>query len=133
MPSHSVKRILAAGLAASLAMAILTVLASRIGMPFLNWSRTLSGPLGNPLFGYLLFFALGVLVALVFALLFHDHLPGQSWQRGFLFAIMMWILTGAALAPLLGFGFFMGSVVASFGTLATYLAYGGVLGYLCDV
>ncbi len=133
MRSRSMKRILRAGLAASLAMAILTVLAARIGMPFLNWSRTLSEPLGNPVFGYLLFLALGVLVALIFALLFHDHLPGQSWQRGFLFAVMMWVLTGAALAPLLGLGFFMGSVVASFGTLATYLGYGGVLGYLCDV
>ena len=127
------QRSLAAGLAASLAMAIFALFAGRAGMPYLNWSRTLTQPVGNPIFGYLLFFALGVFVALVFGLLFHDHLPGQSWQRGFLFAVMMWILTGAALAPLLGMGFFMGSVLMSLGTLATYLCYGGILGYLCDV
>ena len=130
---RSLSRPLAAGLAASLAMALLAFFAGWMGLPLLNWSRTLTGPLGDPLIGYLLFFAMGAAVALIFALLFHDHLPGQSWQRGFLFAVMMWILTGAALAPLLGLGFFMGSVVASIGTLLTYLCYGGVLGYLCDV
>lgn len=127
------QRSLAAGLAASLAMAVFAIFASRAGMPCLNWSKTLGQPVGNPVLGYFLFFALGVAVALVFAAFFHDHLPGQSWQRGFLFAVMMWILTGAALAPLLGMGFFMGSVLASLGTLATYLCYGGILGYLCDV
>jgi hypothetical protein len=127
------QRTMTAGLAASLAMAILALLASLAGMPFLNWSRTLTEPVGNWALGYLLFFSLGIAVALIFNFLFHDHLPGQSWQRGFLFAVMMWILTGAALAPLLGMGFFMGSVVASLGTLVIYLCYGGVLGYLCDV
>lgn len=127
------KRILKAGLVASLAMALFTILAARVGMPFLDWSRVLAEPARHPFLAYGFFLTLGLGVAFLFALLFHDLLPGQSWQRGFLFAVMMWILTGAALAPLLGLGFFMGSVVVSFGTLATYLCYGGVLGYLCDV
>jgi hypothetical protein len=130
MSRRSLSRPLAAGLAASLAMAILAFLAGSIGVPYLNWTEALSA---NQVFGYLLFLGLGISVAMVFRIFFHDYLPGQSWQRGFLFAVMMWILTGAALAPLLGMGFFMGSVVASLGTLLTYLCYGGVLGYLCDV
>lgn len=133
MRQRSMKRILKAGLVASLAMAAFAVAAAWIRMPFLNWSQVLSQTARDPLLGYCLFFALGISVALIFALIFHDHLPGHSWQRGLLFAVMMWILTGAALAPLLGMGFFMGSVLVSLGTLATYLCYGGVLGYLCDV
>jgi hypothetical protein len=42
------------------------------------------------------------------------------------------LATGAALAPLLHMGFFMGSLMMALGTLATYLLYGGVLGYLYD-
>ena len=132
MRRRSMTRAMLAGFVATLAMTFLGFAASRIGMPFLNWAKTLGQSTGGSMAGYFLFFVGGVILALVYVTLFHDRLPGSSWKRGLFFAFVMWLATGAALAPLFGMGFFMGSVVMALGTLMTYMLYGGVLGYLYD-
>ncbi|MFO1462743.1 MAG: DUF6789 family protein [bacterium] len=132
MRRRSMTRAMLAGFVATLAMTFLGFVATRLGMPFLNWAKTLEHSVGGPVFGYFLFFLAGVLMAVLYVALFHERLPGSSWKRGLFFAFLMWIATCAALAPLLHLGFFMGSLVAAFGTLLTYLLYGGILGYLYD-
>ena len=132
MRRRSMTRAMLAGFVATLSITFLLFSSSRIRMPFLNWSNTLLQSTGVSMAGYFLFFVGGVILALVYVALFHDRLPGSSWKRGLFFAFVMWLATGAALAPLFGMGFFMGSVVMALGTLMTYMLYGGVLGYLYD-
>jgi uncharacterized protein DUF6789 len=133
MRKPSMTRAMLAGFIGTVAMTFLGFIASRVGVPIFSWAKAFSGYLGgNPLFGYFMFFVGGVLLAMVYVGVFHDRLPGHSWKRGLFFAVMMWILTGAALAPLMHMGFFMGSVMLAMGTLASYMLYGAILGYLYD-
>ncbi|MCE9624689.1 MAG: hypothetical protein K8R69_04415 [Deltaproteobacteria bacterium] len=132
MRRRSMTRAMLAGFMATLAMAFLGFLATRMGMPFLNWAKTFGHSTGGPMFGYLAFFIVGVVMAVIYVAVFHERLPGSSWKRGLFFSFMMWVATGAALAPLLHLGFFMGSLMVALGTLMTYMLYGGVLGYLYD-
>ena len=132
MRRRSMTRAMLAGFVATLAMTLLGFIATRLGMPFLDWAKTLGHSVGGTMVGYFLFFLGGVVLAMIYVALFHERLPGSSWRRGFFFAFLMWLATGAALAPLFHMGFFMGGVVIAMGTLMTYLLYGGVLGYLYD-
>jgi len=132
MRRRSMTRAMLAGFVATLAMTFLGWVATRMGVPFLNWASALGHTAGGALFGYFLFFVMGVVLAVLYVAFFHERLPGSSWKRGLFFAFMMWVATCAALAPLFHMGFFMGSLVVAFGTLLTYMLYGGVLGYLYD-
>ena len=129
MKGHKMVRALMAGFLATLAMTFLGFVATHMGAPFLDWTTTLGGYFGgSPWMGYFLFFLVGVLMAFFYGAFLHDRLPGMTWHRGLFFAVLMWILTGAILAPVMGMGFFMGGVMVALGTLITYMVYGFVLG-----
>lgn len=132
MRRRSLTRAMLSGFVATLAMTFLGFAATRLGIPFLNWAKTLGHSTGGAMTGYFLLFIGGVLIAMIYVALFHERLPGSSWKRGLFFAFVMWLATGAALAPLFGMGFFMGGVLVALGTLMTYMLYGGILGYLYD-
>ncbi len=134
MRQRSMTRAMVAGFIATLAMVFLGFIGTHFGMPALNWATALETYFGgNATFGYAMFFVLGVLLAVVYVAFFHERLPGTSWKRGIFFATIMWVLTGLILAPVLHMGFFMGSVWMAVGTLATYWAYGALLGFIYDV
>lgn len=131
MSSRKLGKAVLAGFLATWAMIFLGFVATRMGTPFLDWSRTLGAYfMGIPYLGYVLFFIAGVLMAIIYMAFFHDRLPGSSWQRGLFFAVLMWILTGAILAPVMQMGFFMGGAMVALGTLVTYIVYGLVLGMI---
>ena len=133
MRRPSMTRAMLAGFIGSLAMTFLSFFALYFKVPVFNWAGTFAGYLGgNAVFGYLLFFAAGIMLAMVYVAVFHDRLPGHSWKRGVFFAVMMWVLTCAAFAPMMHMGFFMGSVLLAMGTLVSYLLYGGIVGYIYD-
>ena len=133
MHRPSLAKAILAGLIATLIMVLLGFMATYVGTPWLNWGSTLGKAFGdNPTAGYLLLFAVGMLLAVLYVNVLRDRLPGTSWKRGLFFASLLWVLTGAFLAPLLSLGFFMGGVVIALGTLASYLVYGAILGFIYD-
>ncbi len=126
-------RAMVAGFVATLVMTFLGLLGTRVGMQTLNWAEMLRSWFGGgAIAGYGLFFVFGIAMAMIYVAFFHDRLPGTSWRRGLFFAVILWVLTGFALSPFLGMGFFMGSVVMAFGTLVLYLFYGAILGWIYD-
>ncbi len=133
MRQRSITRAMLAGFMATLAMTFLGFFATHFGVPYLNWAKMMTGFFhGNAIVGYFVFFVAGVILSVLYVHLFHDRLPGTSWKRGLFFATIMWLITGAALAPLMHMGFFMGGIMMAFGTLVTYLLYGAILGFIYD-
>lgn len=129
-----------AGFIASLALAILMLLKSAMGlMPEFNVIAMLAGMaqdyLGlpaSPVLGWLGHFAIGaVLWGGLFAWL-HQRTPGDPlWLRGTLFGLAAWVLMMVLFMPLAGAGFFAASL--GFGvvllTLILHLIFGAVMGY----
>lgn len=129
----SISRVLIAASIATLAMTGIGLMVHHIvGAPHIDWGSFLASHLGgNLLWGYFFFFVAGVLLGMAYGTLLKSHLPGKSWQSGLFYGVLLWIATGALLAPLLGMGFFMGSVSIALVTLFLYWVYGAVLGSVC--
>lgn len=132
MRTPSITRALIAGFAATFAMTAIGLIAHYLGAPFVDWGVYLSEHLGgNLLWGYFFFFVAGVLLGMAYGTMLKTRLPGKTWQRGLFYGVILWICTGAMLAPALNLGFFMGSVGIAMGTLLLYWVYGAVLGSVC--
>jgi len=133
MRQRSMTRAMVAGFIATLFMTFLSILGGHFGLQSLNWAKSFETLLGgNMIVGYFAFFVLGVVMSVMYVTFFHDRLPGDSWRRGLFYAVILWLFTGVALAPLMHMGFFMGGMMMAMGTLVTYLFYGAVLGLIYD-
>jgi len=133
MRERSMTRAMAAGFIATLVMTLLGIAAVKFGVPTFNWADTLRAWFGGgAMAGYALFFIFGIALAMIYVAVFHDRLPGYSWRRGMFFAAILWVLTGLAISPYVGLGFFMGSVAMAMATLALYMLYGAILGWIYD-
>lgn len=77
---------------------------------------------------------IGVLWAVVYAVVAEPRLPGAGWQRGALFALLPWALSLLVFLPLIGAGFLGLSIGAGplpiIGNLIVHLTYGVTLGAL---
>jgi hypothetical protein len=70
---------------------------------------------------------------LIYALLLYRVLPGHPVAKGAIWGMVLWFLSQAAFAPLVGGGFFSsqaGGMMAVVGSLINHLIYGGVLGWI---
>ena len=83
---------------------------------------------GSVLLGWMAHFAIGVALALGYAVFVVARLPGPAPVRGALFALVPWLMAQLAVMPMMGMGLFSGSMVAAGGSLMGHLVYGVVLG-----
>jgi len=78
-------------------------------------------------------FAVGLVLAVVYAAVAEPRLVGPGWWRGMLFSLVPWLLSVAVILPVLGGGFLglgLGAaILPAFGNLIAHLAYGGSLGW----
>ncbi len=129
----SLTRVLIAGFIATFAMTAIGLVGHHLGAPFVDWGSFLASHFGgNLLWGYFFFFMAGVVLGMAYGTILKGRLPGKAWQRGLFYGVLLWIVTGALLAPAFNLGFFMGSVGIALGTLLLYWVYGAVLGAVCD-
>jgi hypothetical protein len=137
---------LLAGFVASVAMVLAFAVAfvaalvlSRLPIPLLaSWFRGLTsnpfidsaGP--NLYAATAIFFAGGLIWALLYALVFEQRLQGKPWERGVLFAMIPWLFSLVVFMPLVGGGFLGFSLGAGplpiIGNLILHVVYGAVLG-----
>src|SRR5262249_21954888 len=79
-----------------------------------------------------IFFAGGLLWALLYALVLEPRLHGPAWRRGIEFAVLPWLVSLLIFIPLLGGGFLGLSLGAGplpiIGNLILHVLYGAVLG-----
>ena len=103
MKSLNVSSAILAGLIGTLAMTALMYAAPLMGLPPMDLLQALGSlvPLGiSPyIAGAMIHLANGVVLALIYALLFERMLPGPRWARGAAFSLLPWLFTITLMGP----------------------------------
>jgi len=126
-----------AGLAATIVLSALMVLKMFMGvMPQLDIAKMLATMMGSPdtpLIGWIMHFAIGIVVYGVAIGVLDAQLPRtSSVGHGIMIAVIGWLIMMVALMPMAGAGLFgmnMG-VMAPIMTLVLHLIFGAVLGWV---
>jgi len=131
------KRAVVAGVVGTAAMTVLMLGAPKVGLARLAIGQQLSTflavsvgylPVG-PFTGWIVHFAFGILLALIYAVVFLERLPGPPIVRGAVYGVLVFILAQLVFMPLVGAGVFSGGDVPMLvGSLITHLVYGGLVG-----
>jgi len=128
---------LLAGLVATIVLSLLMVLKAMMGlMPQLDLPKMLAGMMGSPdmpIVGWVVHFAIGIVVYGVAIAALGSKLPGSSRVgHGVMLGIIGWLIMMVVLMPMAGAGLFgmnMG-VMAPMMTLVLHLIFGAVLGWI---
>ena len=118
-----------AGLAGTVAMTALMLMAPAMGLPPMNIGAMLGSMMGgSAVLGWIAHFMVGAILALAFAAVFAARLPGPRALRGMAYGVVPWLAAQLVVMPMMGAGFFSGSLAAALGSLMGHLVYGAVLG-----
>lgn len=135
-------RAAAAGLAGTAAMTALLLVEPSVGLPKIAMGQILSTSLGlasarltvGPAVGWGVHFAIGMVLALVYAAAFERRLPGAPLVRGLAYGALVFVVAQLVFMPLVGGGVFSrgdGELLA--GSLLGHLVYGGLTGWIYGV
>jgi len=125
----NVKRAVAAGLAGTAVMTVLMLMAPMMGMPPMNIGEMLGSMLGGiTALGWVAHFMIGAILAVIYAAFFAQRLPGPPAVRGMFFGLAPWLLAQVVVMPMMGVGFFSGSMLMAAGSLMGHLVYGAIVG-----
>ena len=128
-----------AGLVATAVMTALLLVEPSVGLPKIAIGQILSSSLGlasahlasGPALGWIIHFAIGILLALLYAAVFDRRLPGGPLGRGLAYGGLVFVVAQVLFMPLVGGGFFSrgdGQLLA--GSLLGHLVYGGLTGWI---
>ena len=132
MNNHYAKGLLA-GLIATLVLSALMVMKAAMGlMPALDLPQMIAGMLGSTslVLGWVMHFAIGIVIYGVAIAELGRHLPGGDVVHGLIIATAGWLIMMVALMPMVGAGLFGMSLgpMAPLMTLVLHLIFGAVLG-----
>jgi uncharacterized membrane protein YagU involved in acid resistance len=134
----SVSRAAVAGLVGTAAMTALLLIEPSVGLPRIAMGQVLGTSLGlttarlsiGPALGWVLHFIIGMGLAVIYAAVFQDRLPGPPAVRGLLYGFMVFVVAQLVFMPLVGGGVFSrGDPELILGSLLGHLLYGGVIGW----
>jgi uncharacterized membrane protein YagU involved in acid resistance len=81
--------------------------------------------------GLLTHFVNGTIIfPLIYAFLLYGILPGSPAVKGMIWGVVLWLLAQVVVMPVMGAGFFSGSLLAALGSLMGHLVYGALLGWI---
>jgi uncharacterized membrane protein YagU involved in acid resistance len=127
-------RVVLAGLVGTAAMTALMLMSPLMGLPPMDIGRMLGSMMGgNIALGWVSHFMIGVVLAFAYALFFVSRIPGPGLARGAIYGLLPWLAAQVVVMPMMGAGFFSGSVAAAAGSLMGHLVYGGVIGAVYGV
>jgi uncharacterized membrane protein YagU involved in acid resistance len=118
-------------------MTTLWLLEPRLGLARLAAGDMLSSLLAvltayaslGPALGWTIHFAVGVILALLYAAGIAGRLPGTPLTRGLLYGFLIFLVAQLLFLPLVGAGMFArGDLSMVLGSLIGHLAYGGLMG-----
>ncbi len=123
----------AAGLAGTLAMTMLMLMAPIMGMPDMKIGNMLAEFMGIPVVvGWLAHLMIGTILALVYVYVVADKLPGNGLVRGALYGLIPWLASQVMVNPMMGAGVFASNTASPMmmvvGSLMGHLLYGAVVG-----
>lgn len=124
-----------AGIAGTIAMTLLMMIAPMMGLPKMSAPTMLSGFMGFPVVvGWLAHFMIGTGLALAYASVFVSNLPGSPAVRGVLFGLVPWLMLEILVYPMMGTGLFAANTPAPammvVGGLMGHVVYGAVVGLI---
>ena len=132
-------RAVRAGMSGTIAMTALFLLEPLVGLPKIAEGGILSTVMSVSVAhfpvgfagGWAIHFFVGIVLALLYARLLVQRLPGTPPARGALYGGLVFVVAQLALMPLVGAGVFSsGDVQRLAGSLLGHLAYGGVVGWI---
>ncbi|MEK7214045.1 MAG: DUF6789 family protein [Chloroflexota bacterium] len=81
--------------------------------------------------GMMMHFVNGTIIfPFIYAFFLHGVLPGSNAVKGITWGAVLWLTAQAVVMPMMGAGFFSGSVMAAMGSLIGHVAYGWLLGWI---
>lgn len=130
---HNLGKAILAGLAGTLVMTLVMLMAPLMGMPPMPIGNMLAGFMGIPVvLGWVAHFMIGAVLAIIYATVFASRLPGGAVVRGALYGLIPWFLAQIMVNPMMGAGFFASNTPAPLmmvlGSMLGHLAYGAVVG-----
>lgn len=133
MNQLNIPKAIGAGIAGTIVMTIMTMVAPMMGMPEMNIPAMLAGFMGfSIVVGWLAHFMIGTVLAIVYAFAFVGRLPGAPWLKGALYGLLPWFLAQIMVNPMMGAGVFAVNTPAPMmmvmGSLIGHLVYGAVVG-----
>ena len=120
----------AAGIVGTLVMTAVGLwVAPMMGIPAMNPADMLAGQMGGSLvMGWMGHLAIGIILAVIYAVVAASRLPGPPAMRGALYSLAPWLLAQIAVMPMMGMPVFSGSMALAGGSLIGHLVYGAVIG-----
>ena len=136
----NIRKTLIAGILGTAGMTGLMMMAPMMGMPSMNIGKMLGSMMGGiTALGWMAHFMIGVMLSFSYTTVLVDRLPGPGVVRGMIFSLAPWLLSQIVVMPMMGSGFFSGSLIATLGSLMGHLVFGAILGTFysltlpCDV
>ena len=122
-----------AGLAGTVVMTVFSYFSNYLHLPSTDYHGMIASHFSmGSAFAWVIYFGLGVMLAYFYGTFFRKRLPAHSWMRGIVYAVLIWGVTEIILMPILGMGFFSGSITAAFAAFIGMALYGGTVGYLYE-
>lgn len=81
---------------------------------------------------WVVYFGFGAALAYIYGAYFRHRLPAHSWQRGMIYALVLWGFMHMVMMPVFGMGFFSGSIMGAVAAYFGMALYGGTVGYLYE-
>lgn len=142
MKSFKIGRAIAAGLAGTMVMTAVMMMAPLMGMPKMDIAAMLGSmiagaPPGSGSFawivGLIMHLMIGTVVLSTVYALASRHLPPSSpVAKGLIYGVLVWLVAQAVVMPMMGAGLFSShmpqGMMMAMGSLLGHLIYGGVLG-----
>jgi len=131
--NKSMKRVIVAGVLATIVMTIITMLAPMMGMPKMSPPNMLAGMLGMPIFvGWVMHFMIGIVFAVTYQKLFSSKLPiNNVLLKGAVFGVVVFVfaqLVMKLMGAMMGMPAMEGSLVMQMvGSLIGHIVYGIVV------
>lgn len=133
------KRATASGAIATGVTTALWLIEPSVGLPKIAVGQLLSTAMSvsvahwnaSPAAGWLVHFAVGILLAWIYAAVFLRRLSGSPVLRGAVYGLLVFVLAQVLFMPFVGAGFFSrGDVELLLGSLIGHLVYGMVVGWI---
>ena len=123
-------RVIIGGVLGTLVMTAVGVyVAPMMGMPPMNPADMLAMKMGgSAALGWMGHLMIGIVLALIYAKFVLGRLPGPAPMQGALFSLAPWLMAQVVVMPMMGMGFFSGSMTPALGSLVGHLMYGLVMG-----
>lgn len=133
MNSQTISRAVLAGLVGTAVMTAVALMGPLMGMPEMKTGDMLAGFMGIPvILGWIAHFMIGSVLAIIYASLFFEKLPGAPWLKGAIYGIAPWLVLQLMLSPMMGAGVFSVKTATPvsmlIGSLMGHLIYGAVVG-----